>query len=303
MRRPVRLLAPLLALLAAGPALAQAAAADPAPAASDSTDARRPPLFVVGAGDARVYLLGSVHVLPDGALPLPAHVEAAYAQASVLAFELDLDLAQAGATGMMAAAMDEVTIGEALTAAQSDSLNAALALLGMPAGALDALEPWFASMMYGVMALQQSGLPLQEGGVDAHFFGRAKADGKERLAFETVELQTAAFDDLTTATQVAYLLESIRLSPDSLATQFADLVEAWGSGDDERLAAMMSQGMSHPEVFESLLITRNRAWIPQIESLLAGSETALVVVGAGHLVGEGSVVDMLRRAGYAVERL
>lgn len=287
-----RSIAPLLALLFAGPAMAQ-----------DTTDVRRPPLFALDSGDTRVYLLGSVHVLPDGALPLPAHVEAAYDQASVLAFELDLDLAQAGAAGMMAAAMDETTIADALTPEQSDSLNAALALVGMPAGALDTLEPWFAGMMYGVMALQQSGLPIQQGGVDAYFFGRAKADGKERLAFETVELQTAAFDDLTTESQVRYLLSSIGSSPDSLATQFADLVDAWASGDDDRLAAMMNDGMSQPEVFESLLTVRNRAWVPQIESLLAGDETALVVVGAGHLVGEGSVVDLLRRAGYTVERL
>ena len=273
------------------------------PAVAQGTDDRRPPLFVLENGDTRVYLLGSVHVLPDGALPMPAHVEAAYDDAEVLAFELDLDLAQSGAAGMMAAAMDEATIGDALTPEQSDSLDAALAQVGMPAGALDAMEPWFAGMMYGVMALQQSGLPMQEGGVDAYFFNRAKADGKPRVAFETVELQTAAFDDLTTETQVRYLLESIRSSPDSLATEFAALVEAWSGGDDDRLAEMMNEGMSQPEVFEALLVARNRAWIPQIESLLAGDETALVVVGAGHLVGEGSVVDLMRRAGYTVERL
>ena len=287
----MRTLFTLLALLLAGSVAAQ------------DTDDRRPPLFVMDDGDNRVYLLGSVHVLPDGALPMPAHVEDAYGEAEVLAFELDLDLAQAGASGMMAAAMDEVTIGEALTAEQSDSLDTALAAVGLPAGALDALEPWFAGLMYGVMALQQSGLPMQEGGVDAYFFHRAKADGKPRRAFETMALQTAAFDDLRTETQVEYLLESIRSSPDSLATEFAALVEAWGSGDDDRLAEMMNEGMSHPEVFEALLVTRNRAWVPQIESLLAGDETALVVVGAGHLVGEGSVVEMLRQAGYTVERL
>ena len=292
----MRILLPLAALLLAGSVTAQDTRVQ-------DTDDRRPPLFVLDDGDHRVYLLGSVHVLPDGALPMPAHVEDAYDQAQVLAFELDLDLAQAGAAGMMAAAMDEVTIADALTPEQSDSLNAALSLVGMPAGALDALEPWFAGMMYGVMALQQSGLPMQEGGVDAYFFNRAKADGKPRVAFETVELQTAAFDDLTTATQVRYLLQSIRSSPDSLATEFAGLVDAWASGDDDRLADLMNDGMSQPEVFEALLMVRNRAWIPQIESLLAGDQTALVVVGAGHLVGEGSVVDLLRRAGYTVERL
>ncbi len=274
------------------------------PAAAQDADTRRPPLFVLEDGDSKVYLLGSVHVVPEGTLPLPAHVEDAYLDASVLAFELDLDVAQAGAQGMMAAAMDEVTIGDALSAEQKTRLNEALAVLGLPAGAFDAFEPWFGSMTLGVLALQRSGLPVQAGGVDAHFFGRAKADDKERVAFETVELQTAVFDDLTTDTQVSFLMESLETPLDSMTTQFGALVDAWATGDDDGLAALMNDGMTQPEIFEALLVARNRAWIPQIESLLArDGENALVVVGAGHLVGESSVIDMLRQAGYTVERL
>lgn len=297
MPQTVPAICPLLLLLAAlafaGPALAQ----------DDAADDRRPPLFSVQDGDSRVYLLGSVHVLPEGALPLPAHVEAAYDQASVLAFELDLDLAQAGAQGMMAAAMDEETIGGALSPAQRDSLNAAISALGVPAGALDAFEPWFGGMTYGLMALQQAGLSVQGGGVDAHLFQRAGADGKERVAFETVEMQTAAFDDLPLDVQVRYLMESVASTPAELAEEFDGLLAAWGTGDDDGLAALMNDGMSQPELFDALLVRRNRAWIPQIEALLGRPGTALVVVGAGHLVGDQSVVDLLRQSGYAVERL
>ena len=102
------------------------------PAAAQDDD-RRPPLFVLEDGDSKVYLLGSVHVVPDGTLPLPAHVEAAYDDASVLAFELDLDLAHAGAQGMMAAATDEETIGDALSDDQKGQLNGMLGDLGLPA--------------------------------------------------------------------------------------------------------------------------------------------------------------------------
>ena len=291
----MRVLAAALAALLALPASAQSNAEVP--------DDRRPPLFVLADDDSRVYLLGSVHVLPEGALPLPAHVEAAYAEASVLAFELDLDAAQAGAVGMMAAASDEATLPDALSPAQRDSVNAALGALGLPAGAFDAFEPWFVGMTYGVLALQQSGLPVEAGGVDAHFFGRAEADGKERLAFETVELQTAAFDDLSEAAQVSFLMQSVALPPDSSAALFADMVDLWATGQDDALGAFLSDEMAQPEVFDALLVRRNRAWIPQIESLLARDESAMVVVGAGHLVGRASVVEMLRAAGYTVERV
>ena len=282
--------------------LAALAAAAPA-AAQTAQDDRRPPLFVLEDDDSRVYLLGSVHVLPETALPLPAAVEAAYDESSVLAFELDLDLAQAGAQGMMAAAMDEETVAQALTEAQRDSLGAAVTALGVPAAAFDAFEPWFGAMTYGLLALQQSGLDIQAGGVDAHLFERAKADGKERVAFETIELQTAAFDDLPVQSQVRYLMEAVASTPAELAEDFDGLMTAWSTGDDDGLAALIAEGMTQPEVFEALLTRRNRAWIGPIEDLLARSETALVVVGAGHLVGDESVVDMLRQAGYTVERL
>lgn len=274
------------------------------PAAAQDADTRRPPLFVIEDDDSRVVLLGSIHVLPGDALPLPAHVEEAYAEAEAVAFELDLDLAQVGAAGMMQAATDEATLATALTDAQRAEVDAALAGLGVPAGAFNQFEPWFAGLTYGLLALQQSGLPIEAGGVDAHFFGRAKADGKERVAFETMELQTAAFDDLSTEAQVAFLMEGVSMDKDSTAALFGHMVAAWAAGEDDRLAALMAEGMSQPEVFDALLVARNRAWIPQIEALLAREgEDALVVVGAGHLVGEQSVVDMLREAGHTVTRL
>lgn len=289
MTRALRLAA-ALAVMGAAPALAQ--------------DDRRPPLFVLSDDDSRVVLLGSVHVLPADALPLPPHVEAAYAGASVVAFELDLDLAHAGAAEMMRAAVDETPVAEALSAEQRPSLDSALVAVGLPTGAFDAFEPWFVGMTYSALALQRSGLDVAAGGVDGHLFGRAKADGKERYALETLALQTAVFDDLPTEAQVRFLLDAVELSPSRAAAYFGDLLAAWGSGDDDALAALLDDSLTQPDLHDALLVTRNRAWVPQIESLLAREgEDALVVVGAGHLVGEASVVAMLRDAGYTVERL
>jgi len=42
--------------------------------------------------------------------------------------------------------------------------------------------------------------------------------------------------------------------------------------------------------------------VPKIEALIRQGGTYFVVVGAGHLVGDQSVIAMLRAKGYAVER-
>lgn len=290
MRTPV--LAAVLALTAV-PALAQ-----------DTADSRRPPLFVLHDDDSRVYLLGSIHLLPEDALPLPAAVEAAYAGADVVAFELDLDIATAEAPEMMQAGMDEATVAQALSPTQKAAFDAALADLGLPAGALDAFEPWLAGLTLGVLAAHQTGA-VPEGSVDAHFFTRAKDDGKERVAFETVGLQTAVFDDLTTADQVAFLMATVEGGVDEMAAAFDRMYAAWSTGDDAALAAIVTDGLdATPAVAQALLTDRNRAWVPQVEALLAREgQDVLVVVGAGHLIGPDSVVAMLRAAGYTVERL
>jgi len=271
--------------------------------ASAQEDLRRPPLFVVEDADSKVYLLGSVHMLPPESLPLPAAVEAAYAEAEVLAFELDVDEIMAAAPAMMQAAIGEESVADALDADQKAAFDAYLATLGLPAGALDAFEPWMAGLTLAAIGVQNSGMTGE--GVDEHFFARATADGKERLAFETVALQTAVFDDLATADQVAFLMASIEEEPGALTAMLNRMVAAWSDGDDDALAALMADGMdATPALYDALLTTRNRAWVPQVEALLArDGQDALVVVGAAHLVGSDSVVAMLRAAGYTVVRL
>ncbi|MEZ5826045.1 MAG: TraB/GumN family protein [Geminicoccaceae bacterium] len=46
---------------------------------------------------------------------------------------------------------------------------------------------------------------------------------------------------------------------------------------------------------------RNSRWVEEISELMEGSGTALMVVGAAHLVGEDSVPTMLKK-GYSVTR-
>ena len=40
---------------------------------------------------------------------------------------------------------------------------------------------------------------------------------------------------------------------------------------------------------------------PQIEAMLNDGKTHVIVVGAAHLVGKGSVIDLLRARGVRVE--
>lgn len=57
-----------------------------------------------------------------------------------------------------------------------------------------------------------------------------------------------------------------------------------------------------PEVFNSLLRDRNRAWATTLSRFMEDSGTGFVAVGTAHLLGEESLLSELRERGYSVQR-
>ena len=286
-----RLLPALLALGLAAPAVSQ-----PAPV-------RRPLLWVVEDADSRVYLLGSVHALPAGTDVLPGPAAAAYADAEAVAFEVDLDGAAeaAASAATRAVATDGVALSKRLGPADAARLDRRLQAAGLRLAQFDGFEPWFVALLLAQVPDGPARFSV-EAGVDVQLFARAGADGKERLGLETVDDQVGALDGLPVKDQLAFLREALH---DDSEGGLAGLVAAWEAGDAEALAALVSDGLdASPALRQRVFTDRNARWLPQIEALLARSgEDVLVVVGAGHLVGPGSVVEMLRARGLVVERV
>ena len=58
-----------------------------------------------------------------------------------------------------------------------------------------------------------------------------------------------------------------------------------------------------PELFDKIVIQRNRNWMPRIEQMLADPDKDyLVVTGALHMIGAQGLVEQLRAKGYKVTR-
>ena len=83
-----------------------------------------------------------------------------------------------------------------------------------------------------------------------------------------------------------------------------ELVEAWRDGSLDELAdSLMSDFDGYPGLYDALVASRNRNWVTQLEALMSPSTSRLVVVGALHLVGKGSVIELLESKGYRVTRV
>lgn len=292
---------------AAAALLAAGTLASAAPAAAQPTAPRNVLFRVEGPGGATVYMLGSIHLLTADAYPLAAPVEAAYADAERVYFEVNLDSLTARASELVPRALmrDGRTLRDVIPAdlyARVEQAVQPYAAQGLSMGALDRLEPWMVAILFTQLEWSKAGMQPQHG-IDMHFEGRAQQDGKPLGSLESVDFQLGLMDGFTGEEQVEFLRQTLEDLPRTGETM-GGLVSAWRAGDVAAIDSLMNGSMGrYPTVYARMLTDRNTAWVPQIEQLLRGTDDVLVVVGAAHLVGDDSVVAMLRRRGYTVEQL
>jgi hypothetical protein len=137
-------------------------------------------------------------------------------------------------------------------------------------------------------------------GIEQQVTERAARDGKPIRGLETPADQFAVLAGLSLPEQKRFLL--MTLEETELADARLDqLLAAWRTGDTATLAGVLSEEFEDfPELYRPLTEDRNRAWVDQLTPLLDDRDDYLVVVGALHLVGRNSVVDLLRKRGYRV---
>jgi uncharacterized protein YbaP (TraB family) len=171
--------------------------------------------------------------------------------------------------------------------------------MGLPGTILDPLPAPLAAGLLVQLQLHQLGFE-PEWGVDAYFYRRARKYGKTVVPLETIGEQLEALQSLSDRGGDA-LIQATLEDVAALRTGLRDLIRAWKGGELERLDTLVN-GSFHdrPEVYQRLIIDRNLAWMPKIETLAGGDVPALVIVGSGHLVGPDGLVAMLQAKGYRV---
>jgi uncharacterized protein len=247
-----------------------------------------------------VYLLGSIHVLRPGDYPLAPAVLDAYAHAKSLVMEINLqevDSEQATSEMLAAATLPEGKTLPEILGAQRYSHAASLAReIGVELSTFDSFAPWFAAEAISQLQLTQLGFQPQSG-VEMYFLERARTDGKSIAGLETLHDQIALFEALSMDHQAEYLVSSLEQARE-LPRQVDDMVRAWAGGDTGWFANELQTDIGRdPALYQSLLAVRNRKWTPKIEALLNDDQNYLVIVGTGHLVGPGSVIDLLKKDG------
>jgi len=254
----------------------------------------------------RVYLLGSVHLLRAQDHPLPQVIDDVYDDAETLYMELDMDdldplLMQAtiNRLGML----DEGTsLQDVMGVELYAEAKARAAELDLPLEMLERTEPWLAAITVEQLALSRIGFNPSYG-VEMHLLRKATSDGKEILGFESVEQQLAYLDGLSLDAQRDLLMQTLAESA-AIQDLMDDLILAWRSGDIDYLERTLLEDVSgYPELYDTIVASRNRLWVDTIDALLEQREDYLVVVGALHLVGDDGVPHLLEQRGVRITQM
>jgi len=272
------------------------------------SEAQKHTLWKVESPTTTVYLLGSLHMLKPGHYPLAKAMEDAFADSRHLVTETNLDeLETPGIRDkIMAKAiyMDGSTLKTSLSPKAYETAEEALEELqsvGLSLKILNGFKPWFVAISIVGLKLQQLGFDPANG-VDRYFFNKAKAAHMALHTLESSEFQINLLSSMSKKNQELLLLQTLR---DLEITEelFVDIYEAWEVGDTGGLNQLLTESFEeYPTVYDKLITARNQNWLPQIEKYLKQDENYLVVVGAGHLVGEQGVVRMLQAKGYSVRQ-
>jgi uncharacterized protein YbaP (TraB family) len=253
-----------------------------------------------------MFVGGSLHILTAKDYPLPAAFETAYRQSGQLVFETDISKMES--PEFQQYLLREVSYGDGrglrdvVSADTYQALEEYFDSRGVPMTAIEGFKPGMVATLMTIVELQRLG--VSSAGVDAHLDRRAAREQKQKGQLENVEQQVAFIANLGAGQEDAMLNYSLA-DVQRLPELWPSLTRAWRRGDltwlDRNLALPMRSDF--PEVYRSLLVERNNAWMMQFEAMARTEQVEFVIVGALHLSGEDGLIAMLAAQGYRITQL
>ncbi len=253
------------------------------------------------------YIAGSCHVLSKSDYPLPEEFELAYKNVDQIIFEADLE-------GLMRPEIQQLLIGKA-TYSEGDTLKKKLSRKAyatlaeycnhnaIPISIFQKFKPWMVTMTLLAMELEKTGISSADG-LELYFSEKTKRDGKNTGGLEDVQEHIKIISSFEEALDES-IIENFVQEIEDLHIIAKDLIKSWKDGDEAKINEYLSGRLykEYPKLYERIIVDRNRNWISPLEDLINSGKRTLVVVGVGHLVGEDSVINLLKSKGYKIEKL
>lgn len=278
---------------AEAPAGDEEAPEEPAAEPEEAPAEVKPLLYEVRTAEhGSIYLLGTIHMGFDAEKELPQWVWDRFDSAEV--FVMETDLTQAQASMLASAALPE---GQSLEEMLGPEMWEALdERLGGVANQFKSVKPWFVvSMLILKMMPEASAITP----MDQLFHQKARAQGKELAYLERPQEQLEILDKTLTVDELKEMLREF----DEQKKELADMLRYYREGNIAGLEELSFTDLEEkPEMYETLFFKRNEAWVPKIEGHIERGNV-FIAFGAGHLLGDRGVLELLEARGYEPVRL
>ncbi len=256
-------------------------------------------LWRIDNGEARVFLLGSIHAMKDEMYPLPGPITSAFEASEVVVFEVDLTrlnnremsrvMAREGTYAPPASITDD------LSPETVSLLDAYLDEAKISMDQIRYLKPWNLSLNIGVMELTRLGYKT-ELGLDQYLQKLAGDERKEIRELESFSEQIGILSsdpmDIQDLSLRVSLTERHRIQND-----LEDMVSAWRGGDADRMYELtLESTRDYPRLqvqVDRLVLERNVRMAEKIRGYLGTSRNYLVVAGALHMGGPEGIINLL----------
>jgi len=282
-----------------------ALAASDAKASDATVTTTRGLLFEIKSGEHTAYLFGSIHIAKADFYPMSPKVEAAYLQADTVAIEADTTDAQA-----MQAMMPKLSyvapdkLENHVTPATWSSMKS---VFGPAIEQMQGFKPFVVTSGLAMQVGMQMGYDPKQG-IDLHFINRAKTDKKSLVELESLDFQASILGGLSDEDGDAMLASTIEsLKNREFFKDLSSIETAWKAADADGIAKLFvdaaNKDAASKKMMKMLMDDRNEGMVTKINSMMASGKKLFVVVGAGHLAGEKSVVDLLKKQGLTVTQI
>ncbi len=259
-------------------------------------------LWSIKGEENRVYLLGSLDLLPHGVRALPNVVNAAYLTSDLIVFESDLFL-----IGSVAFEADELaqarypagkTIHDEMPAELMAQVSKKVEQLGLPMPILERYRPWFFAQTLATAQFARDGFPL-DNGVGVRMYQSAVRDMKLTGGLTPPQDHLATFAEMSREQNEHFLRTALADLNDTRA-KIARTLDIYQNADLELLTTLAAEMREQTEpLYRRLVSDRNLEWMERIAQYRKLKTNVLVVVGALHLVGDDGLIELFRRAGWA----
>ena len=255
-----------------------------------------------------MYFLGSMHVLPVGFRWRTPVIEKAMAESDVFVFEVSMS------GGSLRDGMAHIageyrlpkgqTLRSKMSAQGKKDFEDIARENGINVKALDRFRPWIALDIISDFSDEDGEEKfVVTYGVDDRVAQFSEEKHKPRRYFETAEFQLkmlTRFDEGGIGEFEAALRE---FKKKETPVSFLRMSELYVTGDLDALMKI-AHGPSESKPFRKLILDeRNKNWVEQIPAMLKQRRTIFVTVGAAHMWGENSVIDLLCKKGFRPEKI